>query len=88
MHVDVSDFLIWFVIGVTGWGVRHLRSVLKWRKVRKMAAAEIKSPIGTNDPELAVQNALDTIQKKRIRRESQTLTHLLNGDHTGPHRKG
>lgn len=87
MHVDVSDFLIWLVVGAVGFLARHLRSWSKWKKVRKLAAEELLSPVGTNDPETAVKSALESIQRRRIKQETKSLKAQLNGDLTGPHRK-
>lgn len=51
---------------IVGWLVR---SYPQWRREwlqAKMAQAELDHPLGTNDPRVAAQNALLSVERKRV----------------------
>jgi hypothetical protein len=86
VRFDVSDYLIWITAALAGWVIRHARSVWEWRRVRKLALADVRERgLDAVSPGEAVEGALASVQGKRVRRETIKVSRLLNG--TGPHRK-
>lgn len=73
MRVDLSEFLIWILAGIIGWLIREWKSIRAWARIRRAARAELAAPDGTNDPEIALAEAVVRQQATRIKRESISI---------------
>lgn len=71
---------------IIGWLGRHLVSVNKWAKVRKIAKEIAKDPGKTNDAREAISQALLQVQLDKISKEAQKVldSFVINGSNPIP----
>lgn len=70
----MTELVAAVVTGVLGWALRWLAHQRQWKRVREIARAELDSSSPINDPEIAIEKALLSTERKRIRTESLTLS--------------
>lgn len=73
MYDQLANIAIVLATAVLGWALRALQGTLRWRRIRELAARELDSPEGTNDPETALERATVSVNRPRIQSETQRL---------------